>query len=317
MARIHKFEDSTVQLLRSTCDQKGTEGISGLIYGVFQAWKDEKAVAIAPQHIWFTITCQVAKYVKDHPDSFRSIFSDQKEGKQQITLVTAEPDIVDPNLFIRLLAQKISSVALLDLMVKPFPTRLHGEVVPFSEVMSTVMLEAASPFFDYMTTRCGLREIRLEGTAEDWADLVNRIRSLKVIIGGIEFSKNSWHQTTINEALLNKSLERVIDLSDRVLGEIETDDTFVENCFWAGENCHSGHIYNASGWIFDFYDSKVLSECAKITYVSWLDLDTNRMFYQAYGLTNGNYDDQDVLRMSFSKWTYEVFSRELFDKIKG
>ena len=60
MARIHKFEDSTVQLLRSTCDQKGTEGISGLIYGVFQAWKDEKAVAIAPQHIWFTITCQVA-----------------------------------------------------------------------------------------------------------------------------------------------------------------------------------------------------------------------------------------------------------------
>jgi hypothetical protein len=313
LAQVHGFESDTVKLLSSTNESSSIE-ISGLIYGVFQAWKDEKSIAIAPHHIWFTIMCEVAKTIKEYPDCFRSIFTESDE-KESIVLVTDRPDIVDPTKFVDLLREKIASPKLVDLVSKSFPTQVSGGV-PFSEVMSTVLLEAASPFFNYYSTRCGIRQVCLEGSAQDWSELVTRLEDLKSLLGNIE-CVGRWRKSSLDEMLLDRAHTCAKDLRDRVLGGIKTDNKFVEECFVAKENCGSGHIYEAYGWIFDFYTQNVLYNCGNITYVSWHDIDTGRQFYQAYGLTNGRYDDQGVLRMSFGKWTYEVLSDELFQKIKG
>ena len=39
------------------------------------------------------------------------------------------------------------------------------------------------------------------------------------------------------------------------------------------------------------------------------------MFYQAYGLCEGTYDANDILQLQFSRWTYEIMDRALFEKV--
>lgn len=121
--------------------------------------------------------------------------------------------------------------------------------------------------------------------------------------------------------LLGKSLSRARTLRDVVKAGTTVDDNFVDTCFEVGPApCRSGHhIYRANGWIFDFFTSRILKEGGTpVTYVSWDDKDTGRMFYQAYGLTHADYDadGQDgVLQMRFSTWTYEVLDKALFEEI--
>lgn len=316
LAKANGYDESEIKLLRSCVQGHNSVEIGGLLYGVFQAWKDEKCVGIAPHHLWYNIVAQVAKTIKSDPKSFHHIFSKKKSGKQNIILTTIRPDYAAPERLVTLLKQKIATPGLAETVCSPFPTELVGEI-SLEEVMSTVLLEAASPFFNYFSTLCGLRGVSLEGSKEDWDELVRRIKELRAHLGGIK-SGERYYTYTLDDVLLKKAHARAIDLCNRVKKGNEADNAFVENCFGVSVNCGSGHAYHAHGWIFDFFESKVLRECGTpISYVSWLDLDTGRKFYQAYGLTHGEYDTDEVLRMSFSRWTYEVFSDDLFHKIKG
>ncbi|KAJ9442545.1 hypothetical protein DIPPA_08779 [Diplonema papillatum] len=307
LAVTHKRDRNAVKELRSTV--QGSMEIGGLLYGVFQAWKDEKAVAIGPQYLWYTIVAQVAREIKRCPKRFQSVFTDTSSGKQKIVAVVGAPDEVDPLQFVSLLSSKLADPRLVDVITGSFPTPING-TISLEEVMSTVLLEAASPFFDYSTLLCGLRAIELQGTLADWDVLTAKITALSEILGGI----GRW--STLNEDLLNKALQQAQTLRAVVAKGDITNDELVETCFQVETNCDSGHVYSAYGWIFNFFTSHILAEIGSpVSYVSWNNEETGRMFYQAYGLTHGNYDARGVLQMSFSRWTFEVFDSELFAAI--
>lgn len=300
LSRVYNL--GSTKLLRA--ETEGDVEIGGLLYAVFHAWEEEKSVEIDPRHLWFTVVAQVAKVIKKDPSTYRHLFSTSTK-KETIVLTTSSPDEVDPRRFVELLAGKIASPELLALICTPFPTEPEG-CVSFTEAMSTTLLEAASPCFTYLTTRCGLRGILLSGTAGDWEALVERISALQQLLGS----------TPTLQRLLPSSLARAQMLRDVVLSGVTENNDLIDTCFHTEKKCVSGHIYQASGWIFDFFPSTILVNCGTpVTFAAWKDLDTKRLFYQAYGLTHAFYDEHGVLRPRFSRWTFEVQSPELFDKI--
>jgi len=300
LSKVHKL--GSTRLLRQATE--GNIEIGGLLYAVFHAWEEEQSVEIDPRHLWFTIVSQVAKVIKNDPSAYRHLFS-TSTTKENVVIQTSRPDHVDPRWFVEKLAGKIASPELLALICDPFPTEPEG-CVSFTEAMSTTLLEAASPCFNYLTTRCGLRGILLSGTADDWHTLVERISALQKLLG----------PTRQLQSFLPSSLARAQILRDVVLSGATRNDNLVDTCFHTEKACMSGHIYQASGWIFDFFPSKILAKCgATVTYAAWKDLDTSRLFYQAYGLTHAFYDERQILRPRFGRWTFEVQSAALFDKI--
>ncbi|KAJ9439430.1 hypothetical protein DIPPA_02483 [Diplonema papillatum] len=300
------FDGSAVKKLNSTV--QGSMEIGGLLYGVFQAWKDEKAVAIAPQHLWYTIVAQVAQVIKKTPKDYQSVFTNKSSGKQPIDTMVGAQDEVDPSALVSLLRSKLANPRLVDVITGPFPTPITG-MIPLEEVMSTVLLEAASPFFSYFSSLCGLRAIELQGTLADWDVLTTKITALSKILGKLgSFS--------LNDQLLNRAREQAQTLRQVVAQGNTTNDELVETCFRAETNCGSGHVYMAYGWIFDFFTSNILEQCGSpVSFVSWRNTETGRMFYRAYGLTHGEYDTRGVLQMSFSRWTFEVLDKALFESI--
>eukprot|EP00039_Didymoeca_costata_P019894 m.339321 g.339321 ORF g.339321 m.339321 type:complete len:367 (-) comp18751_c0_seq1:70-1170(-) len=304
-----------VKLLRSTnVPENNDKKLGGLLYGVFESWRDEKSFALHPQALWYTIVMETVKTIKSHPEKFRSIFTSNTTGKENVVLVTLAPDIVDPQSFVALLQSKLASPELVDIVSNNdgFETPLQGPV-SFNEVMATSLLEMASPFFDYWSDRCGHRGIDIQGTEADWKLLKSKVETLNNLVGKINYG---YSEGGLERGYYKKVIKRIEDITQRLKSPEGNHDEFISDCFLVGQNCGSGHIYNARGWIFDFFGSRVLVESGSpITYVSWGDIPTGRMFYQSYGLCKGSYDERDVLNMEFSSWTFEVFDKKLFQKI--
>ena len=214
-------------------------GPNSFFNGMYQAYADHRPFVLSPDMIWLLISQGFARHINANQESMRNELVDFS-GKLSL-IVREDKKLEDPTLswkeifpqFTKQISQYTGN-HLTELLTCNFSTTTSLEKVA-SEI---TIMEAVKPYFEFIIIRivCGIPEITLEGTPEDWEKLLHKARGLK------EYKLDWW----ISE--LEPLLEEFVKASK---GEVNKD--FWRNMF----KYHSQKRYGApniiDGWIVKFF----------------------------------------------------------------
>ena len=141
---------------------------------VHMAFADHYPLIISPDHIWMCIAQGLSSHVSENADKLRKMFV-KHEGKE--TLIVRRDDFVkgDPNnpwpevfdAFSEQIRQHVGDETH-DLLTPEFTTTGPNE----KAAAQVVLMDTLKEYFQFeFVTRCGIPEITLEGTVDDWKKL--------------------------------------------------------------------------------------------------------------------------------------------------
>lgn len=155
----------------------------GFFMATHTAFKEHLGLSLSPDHIWLTIARQVAKHITDNGEELRKKFVDH-EGQQNIVVqrdhfVKGSPDNDWEGAFDEFGAQ-IGKRIKVD--HSKFLCNFSSTGKVEKAASEVILMDAMSKYFKYgMRTCCGIPEITLEGTRDDWAEILSRVRALEDI----------------------------------------------------------------------------------------------------------------------------------------
>jgi hypothetical protein len=150
-----------------------------LVNAVHAAFGDHRPLVLTPDIIWITIAQGFAQHVNNNAEKLRSHFV-QHEGKQTLAVEIIE---------IPKSAQRWSD--LIQEWTLQICDRVGADVhrllectfsttTPITQTVSRiVMMDTFQQYFDYeITCICGIPDITLMGTVDDWQDIYTRVESI-------------------------------------------------------------------------------------------------------------------------------------------
>ncbi len=218
---------------------------NGLIYSVTHAYSRHHKLILRPDDIWTAITTQFSIYVEQNAEALRKKFV-SFSGKKELevtsegTLFTAPYPVLCMNMAEQI-AKNIKDPSIRDWIVPNFSTTTEMDRV----VGSIVLMAAMKKYFDYkMSLCCGLPEVTLLGTKEDWEELYNRAKRLP------EFEVTGMFSSSVG------SMKKWYNLLEPVLKNFVQSASGKPNLEWWNKCCHyksggSGPTM-ISGWITVF-----------------------------------------------------------------
>jgi len=278
---------SGAQLINSdiVIDAKGLKlGFMGLLADCYS--RHEK-LTIQPHDLWFIVLSEVAKEVNKNSEKYRSIFT-KSAGKVDIMVPGCEElDIEAVISHLRVLVP-----SNLDTFLPRLSTAFAAEDI----AMAATFCDMVQSYYNYMTFCCGLPEIEVTGTAEDWQALSDCSRALMATFidaGGpiIYFAK------------LFKLFENIAD-------QVRRNEPNVD--FWRDifrtKNIGSGGELAVNGWIRDLYleqrGDKLENFLVSVGSVPYTNVDTGRKFTAVYGAF-GVVEIDGFLRSTYDHFTFE------------
>lgn len=209
-------------------------------YTMYRAYADHRPVELSPEALWLLICQGFSLHVNNNAEALRSMFVDF-EGKRTLT-VNAIVDVNDPKTpWERYFPQFTSQIAaytgqeLIDALTADFTTS-----TPASRTASQItVMESMKHYFDYLISICGIPQVILHGTPEDWQSIVERVQVLR------KYKLDWW----VDEMLpILKKIQRA--------SEGEVDQAFWRGMFKRHDLKHEmcGDPESLSdGWIVKFY----------------------------------------------------------------
>jgi hypothetical protein len=165
------------RVLKSTCPDNAVSPAfgNGFVSAAFRAYSSHLHLVIKPDDIWIAITTAFAQYVDFNAEKMRSLFVSH-EGKEDLEVVTGGnihtvnyDDIIDQ---ISVLIGKKTKDDIKSWVEPNFSTT--GPKERF--VGKVVLMGAMKNYFTYkICIECGLKDVTLEGTLEDWKEIRSRI----------------------------------------------------------------------------------------------------------------------------------------------
>lgn len=222
-------------------DSLVTFGYHSFFNGMYQAYADHRPFVISPDMMWLLISQGFARHITSNPEKYQTYFIDSKEKKtlailSKTDLLSASKPEDWEGLFPQFTAQIASHVGkeLTNTLASDFSTSTAVEKMA-SEI---TIMEAMEPYFEFVVIHivCGIPEITLQGTPEDWRKVLSKAQELK------KYDLSWW----INE--IEPILKEFIRTSE---GKVNTK--FWQNMF----KYHSQKKYGApniiDGWIIKFF----------------------------------------------------------------
>ncbi|NLX80483.1 MAG: DUF4419 domain-containing protein [Proteiniphilum sp.] len=214
-------------------------GHNSFFNGMYQAYADHRPFVLSPDMIWLLINQGFARHVNANPEKLRKHFVD---FSGQLTLVVdAENDLLNDTInWEEIFPQFTTQIAkhtgseLINTLTSDFSTTTAVERIA-SEV---TIMEAMDPYFEFvvMYVVCGIPEITLLGTTEDWEKVLNKTKELG------KYDLKWW--TNELEPILNEFVNASKD---------EINKEFWRDMF----KYHSQEAYGApkiiDGWIVKFF----------------------------------------------------------------
>mgnify|MGYP004702857089 FL=1 len=220
-------------------DQLVNYDYNSFFYGMYEAYSNHRPFILSPDMIWLLISQGFTRHVKANPESMRKFFVDFV-GKLSLVVESYKP-LNDPTLAWEEIFPKFTDQIrqhtgdeLVELLSCNFSTTTSVEKIA-SEI---TIMEAVKPYFEFIIlyVGCGIPEITLEGTPEDWEKVLNKAKELK------KYNLKWW----ISE--LEPLLQEFVKASK---GDINKE--FWQNMF----KYHSQKKYGApniiDGWIVKFF----------------------------------------------------------------
>lgn len=208
---------------------------------MYMAYAEHRPFELSPEALWLLICQGFSLHVNNNAEELRSMFVDF-DGKKPLFVNGSGISLDNPDSpWERCFPQFTEQIAaytgqeLIDALAGDFTTS-----TPASRVASQITaMESMKPYFDYILTICGIPQIILHGTPEDWQSIVDRVEFLR------QYKLDWW----VDEML--PVLNKIVSASQ---GEVDKD-------FWRSmfklhdlkqEMCGDPETL-ADGWIVKFY----------------------------------------------------------------
>lgn len=189
-------------------------------------WGEHHGVVIEPNHIWYTLLCELASLVKGDPEPYRHLFTEQADKQ---TVIVVGGDIELP------LGQLIEALRTvvptdMDAFFPEFSTN-----TPRSRAASyAAFADMASPYYNYEMLACGFPAIDVRGEADDWRLMADRWQGLTELFG----AHPQWFarvQQILADCVANR------------------DNPGWWRGIYRNERCGSGSEVVVSGWFADLF----------------------------------------------------------------
>ncbi|MDR3272517.1 MAG: DUF4419 domain-containing protein [Flavobacteriaceae bacterium] len=215
-------------------------GYNSFFNGMYAAYADHRPFVMSPDIIWLLISQGFARHVNANPEKNRHYFIDY-QGKtslivnsdknyNKLSAIDWEKTFSE---FSGQISQNIGN-ELSDVLTCNFSTTTTVEKTA-SEI---IIMEAMKPYFEYVVMKavCGIPEITLEGTPEDWQKVLEKTQKLK------KYDLDWW----ISE--IEPLLQNFVNTSN---GNIDKD--FWQNMFKYHSQKKYGEPKIIDGWIVKFF----------------------------------------------------------------
>jgi len=153
---------------------------NGFVDTVFSCYNSHHNLILRPDDVWTAIMVQFSFYVNKEAEKFRGKFVDF-EGKKTLSVgIPGTLRTAPYSLFVKLMTKEIDR-NLVDPDVKSwilpaFSTTTDTDLVTCGIVFMATMKK----YFDYVCyLTCGIPNVTLEGTVEDWENILLRLKKLK------------------------------------------------------------------------------------------------------------------------------------------
>lgn len=148
-----------------------TNGANALVAAAAEAYAGHRPLVLSPDMIWLTILQGAGAHIAAHADSLRHHFVDF-EGEKKLEVKRAwrkgDPDNPWENVFAEF-HEKIRGSARAGVAEALLP-RFSTTGIIEQAAMDVTLMHTMDAYFDYRVHFiCGIPEITLEGTPEDWA----------------------------------------------------------------------------------------------------------------------------------------------------
>jgi hypothetical protein len=288
----YKQNKTSGPIFKSSCVNNEEHLIqsNGLVSLLTKAYCYHHKIVLRPEDIWLAIQSQFTIYVNKYSEDLRTVFV-KHEGKQE--LIVQDIEVMSQDLSIMSIKmvdkmkEHLEDENLVNWVLPNFSTTTHKD----TSIFAMLMMGTLKNYFDYrFELMCGLPEVTLLGTVEDWVDIRKRACELsryeipEVFIPEL---KNGGHY-------MSKWLDLLIPVLDKF---VETSQGSPDLKWW-NKVCHkysggSGPRY-LTGWVTVFNvfanDGKWLADkrsdsWRNVANSPWPLVDTNDI---SYGFTSFN-----------------------------
>ena len=154
---------------------------NSFFYGMYQAYADHRPFVLSPDMIWLLISQGFSRHVNANPEKLRHYFVDFS-GKLTLMVEAKEDLITNPKKWEEIFPQFTAQISehtgdeLVKTLTSDFSTTTTVERIA-SEI---TIMEAMKPYFEYVVfyAVCGIPEITLQGTTEDWQKVLDKTKKL-------------------------------------------------------------------------------------------------------------------------------------------
>lgn len=151
------------------------DGSHALLGAVHHAFAEHRPLALTPDAVWLTIAQGVAHHVGLNAETLRARLGVRHEGRERITVSTNTPlpDGV-PGVVSALRAELATRIG--DGRARLFTCDFSTTTDVDRTASEIVLLDVFSPYYDYFfSIICGIPEITLLGTVDDWRAIRARV----------------------------------------------------------------------------------------------------------------------------------------------
>lgn len=235
---------------------------NGFVGSIYQAYCSHQRLILRPDDVWVAIETQFSLYMNKHAETLRKQFVKHSGQKELIVkIIAANLYDVDYGKFSQLITNEIHKNVVdekvVDWLLPNFTTTTDTD----RTVASIIIMSAMQKYFTYTCCiECGIPEVTLLGTVEDWKKLRSKIdKLLEYNVASIdqdqECKNNSNNKNNINDQNINVMLKWHSLLAPILDEFVNSAQGRVNVDFW-DKVCHSkgggsGPSY-LCGWITAF-----------------------------------------------------------------
>lgn len=286
---------------------------AGLVYYLNYCWAKEIGVSLRPDIFWYTIISEIAREIIDNADKFKHLFSNNSD---KVSIVTKTSKDYEINIS---MVDKLLEKNILNQDFKKTITEIHFNSQPenFDIALKISFAYMASPYFNYLTTRCGIPHVEILGNLEEYQLLYKKINELKIFLPQLS--------TYLDECsiIINDIMYWCFDknFAKPKMEQYTGSEMFFSEIFYINKHCGSGHIYDTYGWFKKLYIKKhgsLSSYPSHINYIPYQFIDENKYFYKAIGLCYSELDiENNLLRPKYGYTIHQVLDKNLFEILKN
>lgn len=212
-------------------------GSHPFFYGMYEAYANHRPFVLSPDMAWMLIAQGFSRHINANPEKYRGRMVDY-QGKMSLVVESDKPlDEVEWEKLIPEFAEEIkknTKGTVAETIIADFSTTTQYEQIA-SEI---TLMEATKAYFDFVVISfvCGIPEVTLLGTTEDWQKVYNKALQLRA------FDLDWW----IDE--LTPILQQFVEASK---GNADVD--FWRNMFKWHTLEEYGNPNVIDGWVVKFF----------------------------------------------------------------